>query len=32
MRPDDAKRSPDSNIQAKFPNNAGGRGHDGQAN
>lgn len=32
MSPDDAKGSPDSNIQAKFPNNAGGRGHDGQAN
>lgn len=30
--PEDAKGSPDSNIQAKLPNNAGGRGHDGQAN
>lgn len=32
MCPEDAKGSPDSNIQAKLPNNAGGRGHDGQAN
>ena len=31
-RPEDAKGSPDGNVQAKLPNDAGGRGHDGQAN
>lgn len=31
MCPEDAKGSPDSNVQAKLPNDAGGRGHDGQA-
>lgn len=32
MCPDDAVGSPDSNVKAKLPNNAGSRGHDGQAN